>query len=101
MEKDQFKKLFPHLTKELEGEKSNVNIDNNGTTRKWAGHVPDTTDFIRRCDTEEQAEEIIDYLVKKDEISSEKAAELLNQLHEKGIRSFGSKKNHDFYHKDI
>jgi hypothetical protein len=49
-------------------------------------------DFLRRCDTEEQGLEIIDYLKKRGEISEKYATELKMQLLRDGIRSFGPKK---------
>lgn len=66
---------------------------------KFTGYNPDVVDFIRRCDTEEQAAEIIDYLEKRNEISYEYALKLRKQLREKGVRSFGSKKESDYYFK--
>ena len=53
---------------------------------------PCAVDFIRRCDTEVQAEEIIAYLQKKGEITQEYAEELRCKLKREGVRSFGSKK---------
>ncbi|MEM2412728.1 MAG: DUF2095 family protein, partial [Candidatus Bathyarchaeia archaeon] len=72
-----------------------------GKKRSWvdpfANYDPDVIDFIRRCDTEEQAEEIIAYMEKRGEISSEYAAQLRKQLKEKGVRSFGPKKEENYY----
>ncbi len=61
---------------------------------------PQAVDFLRRCDTEAQAEEIIAYLEKKGEITSEYAAELRTQLKRDGVRSFGSKKEEYHYFKE-
>jgi hypothetical protein len=58
---------------------------------------PTVIDFIRRCDTEAEASEIIDYLDKRRELSSENAEELKRQLREEGLRSFGSKKEENYY----
>jgi hypothetical protein len=101
MEKDRFKKLFPHLADELEGNESKVVIKAEGRQkRKWAGYTPDIVDFLRRCDNDEQGEEIIDYLEKKGEITQERAFKLKEQLREKGIRSFGSRKPEGYYTRD-
>jgi len=54
-------------------------------------------DFLRRCDTKAQAEEIIDYMAKKGEITKAYAEKLRAQLEEKGVRSFGTKKEKDYY----
>ena len=98
MEKDRFKKLFPHLAEELEGNESKVVIEAEGRQeRKWAGYTPDIVDFLRRCDTDEQGEEIIDYLERKGEISQDRALKLREQLKGEGIRSFGSRKQEGYY----
>lgn len=102
MEKERFKKLFPHLAEELDGNASKVVIEVEGkSTRKWVGFIPDIVDFLRRCDTDDQGEEIIEYLEKKGEITLGRALELKEQLREKGIRSFGSRKGEGYYHRDL
>ena len=102
MEKDKFKKLFPNLSKELDSDDSTVKIDKGmpQQERKWAGYNPDAVDFIRRCTTEDEALEIIEYLESKGEISSENAIEYRLQLKRQGLKSFGSHKEADFYHKN-
>jgi hypothetical protein len=103
MEKNRFKKLFPHLAKELERGESRVNFentekDNPNNKRKWAGYDPDVLDFIQRCDDVKQAEEVIDFLERRGEISPKRASELIKKLQEQGLRGFGAKKINDFYH---
>jgi len=66
---------------------------------KFCTYIPDAIDFIRRCDNEKQAKEIIDYLEKKGEITPEYARRLRRQLREKGVRSFGTKKEEGYYFK--
>lgn len=66
---------------------------------RFAGYDPNVIDFIRRCDTSEQAYEIIDYLKQKGDISTTEAQSLRKQIEEKGIRSFGEKKETGFYFK--
>jgi hypothetical protein len=61
---------------------------------------PQAVDFLRRCDTEVQAEEIITYLQKKGEIASEYASELRCQLKKDGVRGFGPKKEEYHYFKE-
>lgn len=106
VEKEQFKKMFPRLAEELESEEQKVNITGVRSDRETAekastcmftGYNPDVIDFIRRCDNKNQAEEIISYLEKRDEISDSYADRLRKQLQEKGIRSFGPKKEDDYY----
>ncbi|MEM3578755.1 MAG: DUF2095 family protein [Candidatus Bathyarchaeia archaeon] len=112
-DKEAFKKLFPNLAKEMELEENKVSINsiriNTEEGEKTASgkgrnrvdpfihYNPDVIDFLRRCDTEEQAEEIIAYMEKRGEISSKYAAQLRRQLKEKGVRSFGPKKEENYY----
>ncbi len=61
---------------------------------------PQAVDFLRRCDTQAQAEEIISYLQKKGEITKEYADELRGQLKRDGVRGFGPKKEEYHYFKE-
>lgn len=61
---------------------------------------PQAVDFLRRCDTEAQAEEIITYLEKKGEITREYACELRAQMKKDGVRCFGPKKEENHYFKE-
>ncbi len=67
---------------------------------KFRNYNPTVVDFLRRCDTCEQAEEIIAYLYKKGELTKENVDHLCAQLKKDGIRSFGSKKETDYYFKE-
>lgn len=109
MERDRFKKLFPHLAKEMESGRSRADVSDNiesgepkanHQARKWAGYNPDVVDFIRRCETVEQAEEIVDYMKSRGEITAERAEEIRKQIIEEGLKSFGPKKEEGFYQKD-
>jgi len=106
--KDTFKKLFPNLAKELEASENEVAINSVRTdthagekaaSKRFTYYTPDVIDFIRRCDTERQAEEIIDYMEKKGEIKLQYAKKLRKQLKEKGVRSFGLRKEENYYFK--
>jgi len=103
-----FKKMFPKLSEELEGESNKVpinavRIDREETEKtdsnRFHNYNPTVVDFIRRCDTEKQAKEIIAYVEKKGEITRENAAKLRNQLEKEGVRSFGPKKEDNYYFK--
>jgi hypothetical protein len=105
-DKKNFKKMFPNLAKELETGENNVTVDSVRTdnqtaekvsSQRFVNYVPDVIDFIRRCDSEEQAEEIIAYLEKRGEVKGSYAEKLRKQLKEKGVRSFGLKKEKDYY----
>jgi hypothetical protein len=104
-----FRKTFPHLAQELEAgdcriaitsARSDPQTGEKAASRKFANYMPDIIDFFRRCDTEQQAEEIIRYLEENGEISYDYAKRLKKQLKEKGVRSFGSKKEDDYYLKE-
>jgi hypothetical protein len=105
-DKKSFKKMFPHLTKELESDENKVSVNSVRTdmqtgeeaaSEKFVNYMPDAIDFIRRCDTEEQAEEIIAYMEKRGEIMKQYAGKLRKQLKDKGLRSFGPKKEENYY----
>jgi hypothetical protein len=119
IDKKSLKKIFPHLAEELETGEAKVPIDavrknaeaiENGCEEeefepsvpidKFRHFNPSAVDFIRRCDTEMQAEEIIAYLEKKGEITCEYAKELRSQLKRDGLRSFGPKKEEYHYFKE-
>jgi hypothetical protein len=104
---EKLRRLFPNLFRELKEARmkvavtsirSDVEIGEKATSStNFAGYTPDVIDFLKRCDTEEQAEDIINYLEKRGEISSQYASRLRKQLREKGVRSFGAKKEPDYY----
>ena len=106
IKKEKLQKMFPNLTQEIESGncktkissvRSDVTTGEKAVAKKFVGYTPDVIDFLRRCDKAEQAEEIICYLEKRGEISAEYATKLRKQLKTKGLRSFGSKKENDYY----
>jgi len=108
IDKKSFKKMFPNLSRELELGDSNVAVNSVRTdseaaekelSDKFRHYNPTIVDFIRRCDTEMQAEAIIAYLEKRGELTKDYAEELRKQLKKEGVRSFGSKKEENYYFK--
>ncbi len=105
MDKKSFKEKFPNLYREVEGGENKVAINSFRTDgeaseeacNKLRNFNPTVIDFIRRCDTEEEAKTIILFLEKRKEITSKQAAQLRKQLKTKGVRSFGSKKEDNYY----
>ena len=97
--KDELRKKYPNLWNEINGQNSplenskieNISID------KFRGYAPHAIDYLRRCEKNEEAERTISYLLKKGEISPEYAKKLRKQLKEKGLRSFGPKKDDGYY----
>ena len=126
IDKKSIKKIFPHLYDELENSEVKVSINsvrkNPKEAEEEAVHEecdcteeesiskeapdklrhfnPSAVDFIRRCDTEAQAEEIIAYLQKKGELTKEDAEQLRCKLKRNGVRSFGAKKEEYHYFKE-
>ena len=120
IDKKSLKKMFPNLCNELETGEVKVPIN---AVRKNPEAIenaeceedefeptvpldklrhfnPTVVDFIRRCDTDVQAEEIISYLEKKGEITKEYAGELRSKLKREGVRCFGPKKEEYYYFKE-
>lgn len=127
IDKKYLKKMFPHLYNELEegevkvpinavrknpleaeeeavGEECECEEEEHAqcteTPDKLRHFNPSAVDFIRRCDTEAQAEEIIRYLQKKGEMTKETAEQMRCQLKQKGVRSFGPKKEENHYFRE-
>ena len=107
--KKDLKRLFPNLTEEIEESEMNMSIksatqvskkEDETTSETFTGYNPNIIDFIRRCDTEEEALEIIKYMERKLEISKEYATSLIKEVKVKGVRSFGPKKETDYYSKN-
>lgn len=106
LEKEKFRKMFPKLAEEMDSKTCVTKIDSvhsdpytaeNTVPKRFSGYSPDVIDFLRRCDETEQAEDIICYLEKRNEISSMQAKKIRKQLKTKGIRSFGAKKEDGYY----
>ncbi len=108
-----FQKRFPHLAAELVTTRSSVSIDGvrweetdrtqvtpTSDRARFTGFSPDVIDFIRRCNTEQEALEIITYLEKRGEIDNSYAKTLRHQLKTRGLRSFGSKKSWGHYERE-
>lgn len=88
------KEIEEDIEKEIEMSKEMGEIED---PYRFAGYDPNVIDFIRRCDTNEQAFEIIDFMAKKGEINGSQAESLRKQIKSKGLRSFGEKKKSGFY----
>lgn len=105
-DKETFRRLFPNLSRELESGENKISINSvrtdiqageKASSGRFTHYMPDVIDFLRRCDTEEQAEEIIAYMEKRGEIKKQYAEKLRRQLKQKGVRSFGPKKENGYY----
>ncbi|MFQ6136165.1 MAG: DUF2095 family protein [Candidatus Hydrothermarchaeales archaeon] len=101
---EEIRKRFPHLWEELEGDNISINgvrINEEEIKRiedpDLQNPDPSVIDFLRRCSTEKEALEIIEFMEVRREIDTKYAKELRVQLLERGIRSFGSKKDPGYY----
>lgn len=101
---EEFRKKYPNLARELGGKggirinavRSTVDEGERAASSGY-GFTPTAVDFIRRCSTEEQALEIINYLESRNEIDVDYAKKLRRQLVERGLNSFGSHKDPGYY----
>lgn len=103
---DEFRRRFPSLAAEMDKRKQTLGIDAVRTDEREAkrvipystqGYEPTAIDFMRLCDTERQALEIIDFLESRGELTPEYARKLRHQLTRFGLRSFGPKRNPGCY----
>lgn len=108
--KERLKKVFPNLAREMSDVERKVKINSLRSDTKTAekaattqnnlsNYDPDIIDFLRRCDSTQQAEEIIAYMQNRGEITRDYAKKLRQQLKRKGVRSFGAKKEEGYYFK--
>ncbi|ALM75145.1 DUF2095 family protein [Thermococcus barophilus] len=109
-DKEEFKEKFPALAKELEERESIViegyRVDEFQVLEEeeleeekidFSGYNPTVIDFLRRCETDEEALEIINWLEERGEITHEMAKDLRITLVKKGVRAFGPKKEWGWY----
>ncbi len=103
---EDFEREYPELSRELREERTirlrirgvRQQPDSNEEAHKTVKQfTPAITDFIRRCDTVAEAMEIVDYMLRRREITETEAERIRTQLKESGLRSFGSKKEPGHY----
>ncbi len=101
---EEFRRRYPNLAKEW-GKAGTVKIQAVRTSVKEAekvlhglhGYEPTAVDFIRRCENDDQALEIINFLEEHGKIESGYARRLRVQLAERGLRSFGKRRKPGCY----
>lgn len=108
---DDLKEKFPNLHSEMITNNMKIKIDDVeesfsrsdetdqtlDSTDLFRNFEPSTIDFIRRAQSNKEAEEIILFAQKQGNISPEEADELLEQLSKEGVRSFGPIKTSGHY----
>ncbi|MEM0349459.1 MAG: DUF2095 family protein [Candidatus Caldarchaeum sp.] len=102
MDVEEFRRRFPNLYREIVERRMAIRVSGVRNMKNFAeedasSKTPSVIDYLRRCDTDDQGREVINYLRRRGEISKEAAESLLKQLDEKGIRSFGSRKQPGHY----
>jgi hypothetical protein len=109
---DDLKKKFPNIHAEMTQDNMKIKIDDvrgdfssssdeadqiSDSADPYRNYEPSTIDFIRRAQTDKEAEEIILFAQKQGNISSEESGKLLDQLNKEGVRSFGPIKTPGHY----
>jgi hypothetical protein len=94
VDKKQFRKMFPNLAQEMGNRKQKVGISSIRSNPKTAEK---TAKREKNLSSNQQAEEIINYMEKRGEVTRSYAQKLRQQLREKGVRSFGPKKEDGYY----
>lgn len=97
---DEFKKKYPRLADEILSGKTKQNNLQIQLLDPWRGYVPTVVDYIRRCKTVEEAFEVLDYLVKRGELTQEQAEKYREVLRSGGIEAFGGRKEDDYYYRE-
>ncbi|MCF2138950.1 MAG: DUF2095 family protein [Candidatus Lokiarchaeota archaeon] len=96
-----FNESLPNLAKELYEKKESPEIIIEGIRKEEKPNDPGVIDFIQRCKTSEEAFEIINFLEKQGEIDPKEANNLISQIKENGIRSFGPLKTYGHYERNF
>lgn len=95
---EELRRKYPHLARELEEKLMCIEIRGSRTNEEnLEVGMPDAVDYIRRCKSFQEAEEVINFLEKTDQISKSKAEELREQLYSQGLESFGPRKEFGYY----
>jgi len=102
-DREDFENSLPNLATELinRNHPNIINIDsveiNKNEESNREEMQPSAIGFLRRCQTKEEAVEIIKFLAEKSQITKEEKEIYLEKLEKEGIRSFGSLKTWGFY----
>lgn len=94
---DEFRRLFPKLSKELMNNKrysvKEVSRD------PLAGYEPNVYDFLCRARSVEEGLKVLEYLEKRGELSPERSRELRDKLMRDGLESFGERRDFGYYYR--
>lgn len=116
-DREELKTYYPHLMNEISEKKKSVSIDSvemsieqdnkkeNSDQNEFVSEEltnPGAIDFIRRCNNDDEVIEILDYLLKRNEINSEEYNSLKNYIIDEGglkdlIEKCGGHKEPGYY----
>ncbi|MEM2622589.1 MAG: DUF2095 family protein [Candidatus Nezhaarchaeales archaeon] len=100
MDIEELRRKYPHLAKELEERVMCIEVRGSRSSDEgFQVGMPDAVDYIRRCRNVQEAEEVISFLEKTNQISKYRAEELREQLYSQGLESFGPHKEFGYYMK--
>ena len=98
-DKEEFQSKFPHLMEELSNKEQSIQIDSitseiekawDDTPSRREKKIPNeltnpgAIDFLRRCTTNEEAFEIIDFLLQRNELTREEYDEFYGKIVQEG-----------------
>jgi len=96
----ELRRKYPNLARELEKRIMCIEVRGSRTSDEdFQVGMPDAIDYIRRCKNVQEAEEVIGFLERTNQISRTKASELREQLYSQGLESFGPRKEFGYYTK--
>lgn len=110
---DEIREKFPSLYSELTEKDMSIGIDKvekdliTSTLREddqqdqdpFSRYDPDVFDFLAKAKTDKEGLEVIDFLKKQNQISSNTAEELEEKIANEGIRSFGPLRSVNYYYR--
>ncbi|MDH5815778.1 MAG: DUF2095 family protein [Candidatus Nezhaarchaeota archaeon] len=100
MDIEELRRKYPHLAKELEEKVMCIEVrGSRSSDEDFQVGMPDAVDYIRRCRSVQEAEEVISFLERTNQISKHRAEELREQLYSQGLESFGPRKEFGYYMK--
>lgn len=85
-----------------ERDKHNENVESRIRTKisdPLEHYSPSIKDFMARASTNKEALDVIDYLIQRNELSLEKAREIQELIHQKGVRALGPKRTPGYYYR--
>jgi hypothetical protein len=100
---EDMEKYFPYLHAEISDDKMAIGIDSvegdfspsnedddfSNSSDPYSDFEPSVIDYIRRAKTEDEALEVVEFLLKQGTLNEDEALKLTVQIRKDGVRSFG------------